>query len=757
VTTAGTRGRWAALVSVALLSLLSHLPAALPGKTYYFRDFSVTFYPQRAFQAAEWMAGRWPSWNPYLNQGTFAIPALYPLDLLHRLWSGPAAVSWLLTLQFPIAGLACYALARGMGASRTGAVVSGAAYALGGLAVSSLNLYLFLQALALAPAVALCLRRAGLSGGRDVVVAAILVAASMATLAVEFVAQAVLLGFVLAVAESAAPRTILRVLAAILLGVGLAALPLLVVASLLPETVRGQGFDRSVALGNELHPFVALQMLVPNLFGRLSAPAELWWGGRFFTKGFPYFLSLYVGPLLPGFAALGLAALPRRLRWLLVAACVGGVCYALGARAGLAPLLAPLLKSFRFPVKALLTPYLVAAFLVGLGLDRLRRGEGWRALAGITGAACAVAMITGVALQQWGERVVAWMGVDAGWTPLVRQQVTADAFRVAAVAGAGLALAALVLLRRARAAWASVAVAGLLIADLAWAGMGIDPQVPVAFFDPLPEMRALHLNELGGGRVFTYGLDESPAYRAFLSARPPGLGLWSFFINRQMLAPYNNVIDRVELYDGKDLTSFGTRAPEVGPAEYAPGRVADLLDRWRTAAVTRVLSLDPLAHPELRLLVTIPTGVPALQIHVYELNDSLPRAYVACHVLAEDALLRDPARDVALAEGKATCRTGSAVRTAWAPPAVDYDVEADGDAYLVTRDTFATGWRAEVDGVAAPVLRANGQHRAVPFAAGRHRVSFRYEAPGRRWGMALTLVSVAVAMAVWRRASPASV
>ena len=70
--------------------------------------------------------------------------------------------------------------------------MGGAVYALGGLALSTLNLYVFLQAFALAPLVAGLLRRAARAGGRWVVVAGAGLGLGLSTLAVEFVGQAVL-------------------------------------------------------------------------------------------------------------------------------------------------------------------------------------------------------------------------------------------------------------------------------------------------------------------------------------------------------------------------------------------------------------------------------------------------------------------------------------------------------------------------------------------------------------------------------------
>ena len=756
------------MAAAAAASLLPHLAALLPLRTYYFRDFTVTFYPLRLFQARELRAGRWPFWNPYIQEGSFALPAAYPLDLLHVLWPGPAAVSWLLTLHFPLAAVAAHWLARELGLSRKAAAVAGALYALGGLALSSLNLYVFLQALALAPLVIGGIRRAGDRGGRCVPSGAVALALCLTTLALEFTVQAVLLGALLGWAARPGWPAVKRMAAAVALGIGLAGVPVAVVLGLVGETVRGSGFAREVALGNDLHPTALLQVVIPGLFGSLAHPAESWWGGAFFTKGFPYFLSLYLGPLALALAAAGAPAPDRRTRWMLLGVMAVGLWYALGARGGLAPLLAslPLARSFRFPVKAVLLPHVVVCLLAGFGVDRLRAGAGWRRF---TLAAAAIGVVClGAAAAAWQGAALRWANVD----PAIARPA-ASAVGWGGVTGAGLAalglLAALAVSHRgAPPARAAVLVAAMAIADVARAGYGTNPQAPPALLDPLPEMKALRLDDLGGGRVFSYGPDQSPAFRRFLGEPTPARGLWSFFVIRQMLAPYANVLDRVESPEAKDLTSFVPRPPELTPEDYRPEAVGTILPRLRNAAVSRVVSLDPLAHPDLRLITTVAAGAPGLQLHAYEVAGPWPRAYLGCRVLAAssalDAFRRpflagfDPHRDVALeAAGHAACGTGAVARGRALPGEERYEVQSDGPGYLVTRDSFARGWTAAVDGTPTPVLRANGKHRAVAVPAGRHVVEMQYRPPNLRAGLALMALACAACGAlfvrpVWREA-----
>ncbi len=739
--TGGPRGTGAAGSSRLLplllvpLALLPNPLAGAPLATYYLGELSRVFLPLRLLAARELAEGRLLSWNPYVFEGSFEQPALYPPDLLHALWPSPLFVSWLLTLHLPLAALAAYWLARELSVSRAGAFLAGGVYALCGFTLSSLSHYVLLQALALAPFAAGLLRRAALDGGRAIAAAALVLALSLTTHAPGFVAQAWLVGAALGLAAAPGRAAIERLGLATALGLGVAGLPLALLASLAPEASLKALVASQLGLGESLRPAALLQALLPGLLGSPIASSR--------------FASLYVGPLVLALAAIGFLAQPRGLRLVLLGLSGLGVWLALASSG-----------------QGLLLPHLGLALGAAFAGDRLLLGRDWRGLAGAALAVAAIGVGIAVVLSLAPGSLLGSSGVaESAWPPLV------DVAR----RGAGLVL--LLALAFGAAAWAVergvlgparalAVVVALCLLDLARAGYGQNPQEQSSFFDALPEVAALRLSALDGGRVFSYGIEGSAAYRALATRGGTGLGLTSLFLHRQMLGPYANVLDRVETPESGYEAALRPRPRERGAELQDSAAVGELLPWLRNAGVARVLSLDPLSHPELVPLATIAAGPPGVAVHAYGF-ESWPRASPACRAAPvasrEQALAApyrkgfDPWREVALEEQgggpddalPATCTKGRARRT-WATAAEEhYEVTSNASAYLVVRASHARGWRAHVDGVPAPVLRANGKHRAVAVSAGRHEVVLRYSPPGFVIGLALSAVSLLAALALF--------
>jgi uncharacterized membrane protein YfhO len=56
-------------------------------------------------------------------------------------------------------------------------------------------------------------------------------------------------------------------------------------------------------------------------------------------------------------------------------------------------------------------------------------------------------------------------------------------------------------------------------------------------------------------------------------------------------------------------------------------------------------------------------------------------------------------------------------------------ITTDRPALLVITDNYFPAWRAQVDGVPAPILRANYTFRAIPVGAGEHTLRLYYDSP----------------------------
>jgi hypothetical protein len=80
---------------------------------------------------------------------------------------------------------------------------------------------------------------------------------------------------------------------------------------------------------------------------------------------------------------------------------------------------------------------------------------------------------------------------------------------------------------------------------------------------------------------------------------------------------------------------------------------------------------------------------------------------------------------------------------------VEADMACPG--LVVTGDIYAKGWRVQVDGRTARIGEFAGLVRAVPVAAGHHRIEYAYRPATVYWGAALSALGFALAAAVWLR------
>jgi Bacterial membrane protein YfhO len=150
---------------------------------------------------------------------------------------------------------------------------------------------------------------------------------------------------------------------------------------------------------------------------------------------------------------------------------------------------------------------------------------------------------------------------------------------------------------------------------------------------------------------------------------------------------------------------------------------------------------------------------------VYDRRDALPRAYLVSRaVVLDDALalrrlaepdfeprqtvLLAPVEDARTLEGDGSI-PGSAELAVNEAEQLRIPTRAAAPSYLVISDSWYPGWRATVDGLDVPILRANVLFRAVEVPVGEHLVELTYQPTSFRLGAALSAVSLLVGLVLW--------
>ena len=75
-------------------------------------------------------------------------------------------------------------------------------------------------------------------------------------------------------------------------------------------------------------------------------------------------------------------------------------------------------------------------------------------------------------------------------------------------------------------------------------------------------------------------------------------------------------------------------------------------------------------------------------------------------------------------------------------------ITTSGDRYLFISIPYSSGWRASVNGVATPILRANIGFMAIELPAGEHEIVFSYRTPGLTAGLLVSGVGLLSACGV---------
>jgi hypothetical protein len=794
------RRRGRALGALVLLALLAGalLPAAVLGRgVLYERDIQLLWHAQVESFVRCLSAGSWPLWDPWMSFGVpmLANPnaqILYPTTWLNVAFSAPTAYVLFAWLHLVFAGAGTVVLARRLRLSPSAALLAGALWMASGPFLSLVNVWNHLAGAAWVPWVLAAAERTlrhpsparAAAWGAALALQLFAGSPDFSAFTIALCAAMVVVALVPRTRAASPPRR--RVASAVAiaagLGAGLAALQWLPALEAASRSLRTD-LPAAHRVGWSVHPAGLAEILSPVPWTDLplgDAARTVLYGG-----GHPFLHGLYLGLPALALAGTGLFAARRTRRIGLVALLgLGAVLYALGPHLpvyGVLETLAPPVRMLRYPSKAIVLAALAVALLAGFGFDRWRRGvrAGRRRLPhgiAVLAAAAAITVTVGAVLLAWSEGPVRPWLLDSAvlGVPVdeeLRSVLWSGAFAVA------LALATLALATR-RSLRAVAAVALIAVVDLVSANHRLNRTAPPDFY----RYRPPPLDDLAqedGARLFVYryptsgpvqhpGLPSDNPWRIrgypegftvdsgrTLAARlyliPPVAAVWGVFGSHQ-----------------PDLVGLHPRTVRIPETRLALVEGQPAWMRWlRLGAVSQVIALhdpgegekglEPLATYE--SLLTLP-------IRLFRVRSPLTRAYAVGRAVpaeGEEALrlLESPTFDPttsAVIAGDPPLREASAsdpfegrvTRLELAPDRVRLEAELSRPGYVVLVDSWDPGWQATVDGRPAPVLRANVAFRAVPVPAGRHAIEQRYRPRSVTLGLLASLMSVGVALALWR-------
>lgn len=727
-----------ALLGLVVLAVISHRDVVFEARVYQYLDALSLSLPQRAFMVSELSQGRFPLWNPFEAFGTpfFAqlVPGvLHPLNLVYAVLPLGRAFAWNYVLASAWAACGVWGVVRWRGGSRWAAFIAAAAFGCSGPLVTQTNLQYLVGAASVPWALAgldLVQRRA--------TPGALLVGASAIALVV-FAGepQALLMAFAFGVADVAAgacgpwKKAGARLALLGLCGGVLAAVQLWPSVEALQHSGRLHA-DFGAWEQWSLHPLRLFEFVTPRLFFEGSEPfaaTDPYW--LLISKGHPlvWTPSVFLGGAVVLLAAqgVGASARTRALAGFGALACWASLGPAFGLSRWLGWLV-PLWRSFRYTEKLVPFVFLALVLLAAEGLDRLRvEGRVDRVVWAACGGLLVVPVLAAVGRVATGAELSGFAAHG------LRQSL----WGVVPTVGALFALARPGRPGSLRVGWLSLCV--------------VAPVVAWSSFPTLAMSEAAALTE-----PWVLG-----PLRTEVSAAPPRVVTW-----------FDPSIERPERVSGRPLVrtainlQFGVDVAGPNYYPFAPAGFERLVTHSRMsesvaqrfgvgfaffkgASLARQRPLwrdfterwEPIAeHPSSEL-----------DIVVARAKRSLPRAYVALEaeqVADQPAALARVTRPDAPLDQRIVveCEVpaggaaqGQAVISTWAPDAVTVRARASADTFVVLNDAWYPGWHAFVDGVEAPICRANGYVRAVRVGAGDHVVEFQYAPDSFVRGLAVSV------------------
>jgi hypothetical protein len=758
------------LLAAALAVLYFPLVA---GQILYQRDIGRWIFPSRWFLHDALVRGDGMLWNPLQGLGlsTLASPLnelTYPLNAGFFFSSSSHLTSWWLLLHLVIGGVGIMILARALGArSPIAMLIAGIAWCFSGTCTGEFTAGLLLVAGAYLPWCGLgfihlgrVVRTGANTGAWLDAIARATVPVALAFLTGEVFLAIVAIGFGLTVTladpergavapdgrRSRAGRFVLSATLSLALAAGIAAVVIVPARLVAQGNTRGDRLARATAEVGSFHPLRLLELVAPGSMGDPYADyvAGPWVGERELDHR-PVVYGSYLGA-----SAIVLAsfAFGRRRRGPLILALVAlsALLLALGRHTPLHAVLRALIPPLAFmrgPEKYIIVTVASVSLLAALGLQRLHSSAVW-----LRSIPCAVPL--------------AALAVFLPFVPAVM----VEPVRHGALAGLGaaLAMAATAWLARRRPRLAVALAAALMTADLAAAARPLQNFGPSSLLcEWVPAATAIRADARGRGLRAPPRVHRSLDVDAAIARIAPPRTVEEVQRNllRTLMDNQATVygIGVVPGYDAAMPRSLGTLWTEgqqhvkgllrLTGVEYLISGIGD-------PSLPTPDGLDPMMDP-----------LPGTRL--FHVKDVLPRVYLA----GTTRILPDQAARSAVFDPEVVAGHQAILAPHPEAPTIASDAESAeqtvracelesfGNVRLVAHcqatrpgvavflEQFAAGWSASLDGRPTPVLRVNLAMRGVRLPPGAHRIVLSYEPPGWRAGIALSMMSLSILVALF--------
>lgn len=681
-----------------------YAPGAVPSKVQYF-DVLRELYPWKWLAINEIKAGRLPLWNPYNFSGApllanYQSAVLYPLNFFYFLLPFDIAWAALVTLQPFLGSVFFFLFATTIGISPWGAILGAMAFNYGSFANVWMEFNTVWHTILWLPLILWCIEKR-----KTTLLAFALFASATAGHPQDFL---YVLGFSLLYATL---RKNIRSFWGFLGGLGLAAAQILPMIELFRASARVPHDYQFLITNMLIPPWQLIKMFVPDFFGN---PA---------TK--TYFLQdTYVSNAL----SVGLIGVVLAITSMFATSASWHRKFFLwsGAIVLLLTVRSPLTEVFyRFPIPILSTgspTRMLSLFAMSLAI---LTGFGWDAFTKSTKPFWRGAGIAGIIL------IAAWIGAF-----ILRSPTSERAMILATLVFIGTLGSIMFVPQKIRAP----VVTAILTVELLLAFLKFNPFVPRTFVFPPHPLWNFLASQSATDRFWGYGTAQIPSnLSTFYRLQSPdgidplNLKTYNQFVQTSHRGTLARKFTRVTRSDAYVAPGFGEHDL---PQNQTRLRVLD------TLGVRYVIDREE----NLSTAVTFPPSRYSTKWKqdgwtIFENTKAAPRYFLTGDVLSYRSMEEfeklffapdfNPAQTVLIqADNQLPILTKDPTKhvrlASYNPTRVTFETTTQTPQLLYLSDSDDGNWRASIDGIKSPIIRANWAFRSVLIPEGKHTVTFWY-------------------------------